>query len=327
PWDLMFINPRWDATAIGWWPLLGAIFAVAALAWRARTQRGPLATALLYGGTLFPALGFINVYPFQFSYVADHFQYFSSLAVFAALGHGLTITADRFFRPRIAVLASAAALLLGLATLSWRLAHDYRDPVTHYSATLAKNPACWMAAYNLGLEFADRGDYPAAIPLYREALRLKPGYAEVHSNLGLALLNAGGSPAEARAEFETALRLKPALWQTRANLANTLMSTGREAEALAHYWRVVIEQPSVAWLRLNLGYALQTDPAHRAAALQQFHTARALQPEYWEAEYSIAALLLGWPGREREAIPHLEAVRRLNPDFAPARQLLERLRR
>lgn len=327
PSDLMFIYPRWDATAIGWLPLLAAIGAIGALAWHARRQRGPLTTALLYGGTLFPALGFINVYPFQYSYVADHFQYFASLAVFAALGHGLTLTADRFFRPRFAVLTSAAAMLLALATLSWRQAHDYRDSVTHYRAMLANNPACWMAAYNLGLEYANRGDYPTAIPLYLEALRLKPDYAEVHSNLGLALLNTGAPPAEARAEFETALRLKPSLWQTRANLANTLMGTGREAEALAHYWRAVIEQPSVAWLRLNLGYALQTNPAHRAAAVRQFHTALALQPDYWEAEYSIAALLLGWPGREHEAIPHLEAVRRLNPDFAPARQLLERLRR
>src|SRR5690606_3357999 len=114
-----------------------------------------------------------------------------------------------------------------------------------YRATLEKNPACWMAAYNLGLEYANRGDFAAAVPLYREALRLKPGYAEVHSNLGLALLNLGAPTSEALKEFETALNLKPSLWQTRANLANVLISTpGREHEALPHYWRAVIEQPA-----------------------------------------------------------------------------------
>lgn len=328
PAGLIFIYPRWDAIAIGWLPLLTALAIVAAFWGMRRHCRGPLAIALLFGGTLFPALGFFDVYPFQYSYVADHFQYLASIAIFAGVGHGLTIGLGKLKSPVPRLREGlAVALLLTLGILSWRQAHEYRDNITLYRATLAKNPACWMAAYNLGLEYANRGDFAAAVPLYRDALRLKPDYAEVHSNLGLALLNLGAPPQEALTEFETALQLKPSLWQTRANLANVLMSTpGREPEALAHYWRAVIEQPTTGWLRLNLGYALQTDPARRAAALRQFQIALTLQPHYWEAEYSIAHLLLSWPGREREAIPHLETVRRLNPGFEPARQLLERLR-
>ncbi|MCC6415830.1 MAG: tetratricopeptide repeat protein [Opitutaceae bacterium] len=328
PADLVFIYPRWDATAIGWLPLLAAL-ATLALLWAMRRHcRGPLAAALLFGGTLFPALGFFDVYPFQYSYVADHFQYLASIAIYIAAASGLAAAFRRLKppvpRPREEL---AAGLLLLLGFLSWQQARHYRDNFALYRATLDQNPACWMAAYNLGLEHANHGEYAAAAPLYREALRLKPDYAEVHSNLGLALLNLGAPPREALVEFEAALRLKPALWQTRANLANVLLSTpGREHEALPHYWRAVIDQPAVGWLRLNLGYALQADPARRTAALRQFQIARALQPDYWEAEYSIAHVLLAWPGREREAIPHLEAVRRLNPDFAPARQLLEQLR-
>jgi len=327
PTNLVFIYPRWDATAIGWLPLLTAITVIVGL-WLLRGKsRGPLATALLFGGTLFPALGFFNVYPFQYSYVADHFQYLASIAIFVGLGHGIAVISRKLNSPLPRWREGLAVVLLcTLGVLSWRQAHDYRDNITLYRATLEKNPACWMAAYNLGLEYANRGDFAAAVPLYREALRLKPGYAEVHSNLGLALLNLGTPTSEALKEFETALNLKPSLWQTRANLANVLISTpGREHEALPHYWRAVIEQPAAGWLRLNLGYALQARPAWRAAALKQFQVARALQPDYWEAEYSIAHLLLSWPGREREAIPHLEAVRRINPGFEPARQILERM--
>ena len=42
--------------------------------WRGKiADRSP--AFLFFVGTLFPALGFLNVYPFRYSYVADHFQY------------------------------------------------------------------------------------------------------------------------------------------------------------------------------------------------------------------------------------------------------------
>ena len=47
----------------------------------ARRYRGPLASFLIFAGTLFPVLGFLNVYPFRYSYVADHFQYLASLGI------------------------------------------------------------------------------------------------------------------------------------------------------------------------------------------------------------------------------------------------------
>ena len=58
---------------------------------------------------------------------------------------------------------------------------------------------------------------PRAIREYREALRLEPGAADVHNNLG-GLLAEGGNLAGARAEFEEALRLKPDYAEARANL-------------------------------------------------------------------------------------------------------------
>ncbi|MDI1318806.1 MAG: hypothetical protein PSW75_01255, partial [bacterium] len=86
PADLIFIYPRWTIDTAVWWqwlfPLAGLAL-LGGLAWWSRQSRGPLAAALLFGGTLFPVLGFVNVYPFVFSFVADHFQYLASLAVFA----------------------------------------------------------------------------------------------------------------------------------------------------------------------------------------------------------------------------------------------------
>ena len=49
--------------------------------------------ASVFGGTLVPVLGFVNVYPFVFSYVADHFQYLACLGVIVFF----TAAATRWF--------------------------------------------------------------------------------------------------------------------------------------------------------------------------------------------------------------------------------------
>ena len=50
---------------------------------RERIGRGPLAAVLIYVGVLMPTLGFLNVYFYIFSFVADHFQYHASPALIA----------------------------------------------------------------------------------------------------------------------------------------------------------------------------------------------------------------------------------------------------
>ena len=64
-----------------------------------RKMRGPLAATLIFGGMLVPALGFVNVYPFIYSFVADHFQYLASTAMISLDGAGLTLLATRWRVP------------------------------------------------------------------------------------------------------------------------------------------------------------------------------------------------------------------------------------
>jgi hypothetical protein len=78
PVNLMFIYPRWtiDPSDPLAWTYIAFVLVATALLWSIRRRtRGPLACWLFFVGTLAPVLGFLNVYPFRFSYVADHFQY------------------------------------------------------------------------------------------------------------------------------------------------------------------------------------------------------------------------------------------------------------
>src|SRR5262245_14207711 len=89
PWELIFIYPRWTISAHDamQWACPGGLIVLLGVLWmlRGRIGRGPLAAALLFGGTLVPALGFIDVYPMRYSWVADHFQYHATLAPLALI--------------------------------------------------------------------------------------------------------------------------------------------------------------------------------------------------------------------------------------------------
>jgi hypothetical protein len=95
PADLMFIYPRWEVSADVWWQSLYPASLIALLAglWMWRT-RAPLAAILVFSAALFPALGFFNVFPFRYSFVADHFQYLASIGIIAFLAGSL----GTFFR-------------------------------------------------------------------------------------------------------------------------------------------------------------------------------------------------------------------------------------
>ena len=99
PADLISIYPRWVVDASAPWqyafPALGFAALAVLFALRGRS-RGPLAAGLLFVGTLFPALGFINVYPFVFSYVADHFQYLAAAGMISSLAAALTLAGTRY---------------------------------------------------------------------------------------------------------------------------------------------------------------------------------------------------------------------------------------
>ncbi len=85
PINLTFIYPRWEINSGIWWqycfPLAAGIIIVLLWVFRKRIGRGPIVAVLFFSGTLLPALGFFNVYPHRFSFVADHFQYLASIGL------------------------------------------------------------------------------------------------------------------------------------------------------------------------------------------------------------------------------------------------------
>lgn len=331
PANLMFTYPHWTVDTGVWWQYLfpvALLALVAGLCRVARQHRGPLAGFLFFAGTLFPVLGFLNVYPFIYSYVADHFQYIASLGVIVPGAAGMTLAAQRSpVSLRRFVPGLAGLLLATLGALTWRQSHIYRDAETLFQETLKRNPNDWMAYNNLGIDRASNRNMPDAVAYFEAALRIKPDLAEVHNNLGNAFIGIPGRLQDAIAEYQAAVRFKPDSAEPHYNLANALSKIpDRLPETLAEYRAALQLKPKDAEMHTRLGAALARIPGRLPDAIAEHEAALRIDPNYAVAHYNLGVALANAPGRLSEALAHLEAALRTRPDLEPAREELNRLR-
>ena len=320
PRNLIFIYPRWDLNTGGAGPYLclaGVVALLAALVLVARRSRGPLAGFLFFCGTLFPALGFVNVYPFVFSFVADHFQYLACIGVLVPVAWGIDRIAPTT-APGRACLFFAVSAALGF--LSWRQCHIYADADTLNRATLERNPSAWLAHYNLAVSLGkSRGHLPEAISEYQATIRLKPDHWAAHNNLASALLASEGRSADAIAEYEEALRINPGFAEAHNNLAVAIgRDPGRRPEAIAHLRTAIRLRPGYDAALNNLGALLMREPGKLDEAIGDFEAAIRLSPDDPQYHYDLANALAAAPGRLTEAIAEYRESIRLRPSFAEA---------
>ena len=263
PVNLLFVYPRWDVSQAVWWQYLFPLAALllTALLWRLRRRwRGPLAGWLFFVGTLFPVLGFCNVYPFIYSYVADHFQYLASLGIITLASAGTALLLARWgFGCRPGGYLLCLTLLAGLTALTWRQCRMYGDVETLYRTTIAGNPDCWMAHNNLGLALAGRGQVEEAITHYQTALEIKPKFAEAHNNFGV-VLGQRGRFDEAIIHFRQALKIKPDYANAHNNFGNALAGQGKIAAAIVQWREAVRLQPNELGFVNQLAWVLATCP-------------------------------------------------------------------
>ena len=99
PSNLMFVYPRWDINAGVWWQYLFplAVLGLLGILWSLRRwSRAPLAGVLVYILLLLPTLGFLNIYFFFYSFVADHWQYLACLGIITPCASGIVLLTERF---------------------------------------------------------------------------------------------------------------------------------------------------------------------------------------------------------------------------------------
>ncbi len=289
-----------------WWQYLFPA-AACCCCWRwlghlRRRWRGPLAGLLFFVGTLFPVLGFCNVYPFIYSFVADHFQYLASLGVITLASAGMTLLLTRWgLWCRPAGYTVCLLLLATLGTLTWRQSRIYADSDTLYETTLDGNPESWLAHSNLGDLLQGRGRIDQALPHYRKALELMPRYAQLPNNIGFSLA-ACGRFDEAIALYRRALEIKPDFAEAYNNLGAAMACQGRIDEAMDDYRKALEITPDCAKAHNNFAFAL-AGLGRFDEAIEHYRKALEIAADKSKAEGNLAVALAA-RGRINEAIEH-----------------------
>jgi tetratricopeptide (TPR) repeat protein len=336
PVRLTFIYPKWSIPRPPnislLWPV-ACIFAILLL-WilRNRIGRGPLVAALFFVGTLFPALGFVNVYPMRYSFVADHFQYLAQIALCISVA----VVLHRLFASRRMFVGVSVVIAMTLGVLTWNRAHAFANLESLWADTLAKNPSAWMARHNLANIRLEQKRLDEAQRLYEEALRDKPDHAEAMNGLGLIAeqrgdldsaeswyrraIDAAQKGYEAENELIAESHGPPprhrvylsALVNAHIHLGDVLEARGQLDQAMQQYEMALDLAPSnlAALNDLAVCYDKQQQPQKAAALYQRMVDA---DPDFAPAHASLANVMARL-GYLNKAIEQWETALRLDPN-------------
>jgi len=362
PHPLIFIYPRWSAarlaTGLGMLPFLAMVALLSFLWWQRDSRLRPVLFATTYFVvSLFPVLDFFNVYFFRYSFVSDHFQYLASIGPLALIASGVATLISSFEKAGPWFKRSVyAVILLVLGCLTHRQTEIYHDVETLWRATIAGNPACWLAHLNLGVALNERGkkeeakrEYDAALEIepnspevlnslgvwqiengrpeegissFTAALNAYPNYAYASFNLGNALLAKNNIDGAIRA-YQDALRVDPDYADANGNLAVALSRAGRLDEAVRYYKEALRLKPNDAGMHNNFGVTL-AQQGRWDEAIQQYRAALRLNQASLQTYVNLAKILES-AGRRDEAISELKEALRVRPDYAEAQAMLRQL--
>jgi len=314
PSNLTFIYPRWNISPTDLvhyiWFLLGITACVVIYFLRRYFGRSVEVAAAFFVATLSPVLGFIMLFTFRYTFVADHYQYLACIGPIALASAGIVSFSEKFTQYRVIILSAALLVVAGLATLTWRQAATYADIETLWRTTLARNPESWMAHTNIGLVLFQKGQIDDAIAHYRSALQIQPDWWDAEYNLGTAL-SAKGEVDEAILHSEKAVAMRPTDPDAQVSLANLLFQKGRIDEAIAHYQKAITARPDDFLARYGLGHAL-LEKGELDSAIQACRSALLLRPLDADCHTTLA-IALEEKGNPAEAIQHYNKALELAP--------------
>ena len=182
-----------------------------------------------------------------------------------------------------------------------------------YLQVLEVDPHQVDALHLLAAIAGQTGREDQAIGYLREVLRLRPGWAAAHNNLGMVFITQKRLP-EAAASFQEAVRLQPGDALAHNNLGNALRELGRPVEAVVSLQQALRIRPDDPETHYNLALAWlamwRLPEAH--ASCQQ---ALGLKADHAEANATLR-IVLALLGKLDDAITAFRTALLLRPDDA-----------
>jgi tetratricopeptide (TPR) repeat protein len=218
--------------------------------------------------------------------------------------------AEFFFEQTLKARPDSANAKLGLATV---LLNQGRLPEAEkiLRELVAAVPAFTEAWHNLGLALADQQNWVDARKCFEQALRFRPEHLPDQINAAKAAID-GGHFDVAQRHLNSARDIHPKSTEPLHFLGMLAAVRGDLPTALAHFDSVLRRQPDHAQALLQRGKVLakQGQAAEAAAALSR---ACELLPTSFDANYTMASLVLSSEGASEAALPYLRRAYALGP--------------
>ena len=194
------------------------------------------------------------------------------------------------------------------------------DALNYFEQCLRLDPGLAAVHSNVGSIRARQGRLEQAIATFRRAAELDPQSADIQFNLGTTLAMAGRQPEGVKA-LAKAAGMDPASAEIWTNLGNAYLDIDQPALARRPLERAVELKPASAVIHNSLG-TLYHQVGRTELARKQFEEAIRLQPDYDSAYLNLGLLYL----REDRTIAKqmFKKALELNPANVEARRLLDR---
>ena len=239
PVDLKFFYPRWIIHAHKFSTYLPLAGFMGLGLWiglcRPKIPRGVIAALLFFVITIFPALGFFNIYFMRYSFVADHFQYLASLGLIVLAAYTI-VSVSAKINKQIAY-GLQGVLVFSLMMLTFAQTAIYKDEISIYTHILKDNPFSELAYNNRGVAYEAQQQYDLALADYKKALEIDPQFIEAYNNRALVYEQLGQYDL-AIADYNKILKMKP-IYEVHYNRGNVYVKLGQDDLAIIDYTQAI----------------------------------------------------------------------------------------
>jgi tetratricopeptide (TPR) repeat protein len=177
------------------------------------------------------------------------------------------------------------------------------------------NPGAAAHHHDLGFALWSAGRMQEAIGAFTAALRLDPRNESAHRLLG-HIFDSLGNKAMAMASFEAAVKLKADLFEVQTRLGELYLERGLRAESAAAFRAAAAATGDLATARIAEARALEASGASEAALAAMRSIAEA-HPDCAMAHLVLGGML-GQTGHSTEAAAHYDHAAELSPTMIGA---------
>ena len=196
-----------------------------------------------------------NIIPIS-TKMADRYMYLPAIGFFFAFSlaiFGRIQFLKSSFLTRILIPVIAATILLFYSWLGYERTKVWENSVTLWEDSLKKDNDNYIAHYSLGSALILKKEYKRAIYHTTQALKLRPGYENIHHNLGLAYSRIGKTD-QAIYHLKKALEIHPKFLEIYNKLAVILVQAKKYKEAEHYFTQSLKLDPNNKQTRAHLKY-------------------------------------------------------------------------